>query len=61
MGMVSMHVGKEFEHQAWQNLCTLYGKLYSIKASANGSKLRFRRVPILKKQPEMVIKRPVIT
>ena len=74
MGKVPLPVLKELEHQAKQNLRTInfaatFAKTDSICNSAMGkcqdsqlsrkSKAKFKRVPILKKQPDVAMIQPV--
>ena len=77
MGKVPVPVLKELEHQARQNLSTInlaatFAKTTSVtllwrsvrtvsSLLSEGLKARFKRVPILKKQPGVARKTPVTT
>ena len=69
MGLVPIQVLKEFEHQARQDLSAAFSQVISkcnlfmescrdsIKAIIKVKK-ESKKVPILKRQPEMVMKKP---
>ena len=68
MGKVPLQVLKELEHQARQNFCSInFAATFWKSARAilsrllRKSKAKFKRVPILKKQPGVAMRMPVTT